>query len=298
MISILIVNWNGMRYLAGCLESIREKVSGDYDVVVVDNDSSDGSADLVAATFPWVKLVRSGENLGFGKGNNLAAKHAEGNVLMLLNYDTVLLADPAPMAEYLLRDNSIGCVGAQMCNGNGVIVPNCGHFPSPARLLLFSSMFWNPYQGAYGASSLGAQRVDWVEGSFALIPRDVWEQVGGFDERIFMYGEDVDLCRSITKAGRTVVHVPRLAYRHYTGWSTSRLPHQVAGFRFYHQKHSKAVERSLADVVLFIGIKVRLICYATLGLLTQRSRYKEKTQALLRVDRLWSKIAEPGFGLR
>jgi len=296
-LSILIVNWNGSRFLDDCLHSIREKVSVPYEVIVVDNNSTDGSQDAIAELYPWVKLIRSDDNLGFGRGNNLAAQHATGDVFLLLNLDTVLLLDPTPIASALIDDPAIGCIGAKMCNESGEEVVNCGHFPTPLRLLLFTSMFWKPYQEPYGPPGLHAQCVDWVEGSWMLIRREAWDKVGGFDERIFLYGEDVDLCKDLTDLGLKVLHASTLAYRHYTGWSVHRLPYQFASFRFYHQKHSAHLQRTLAEAVLYLGLKVRLLCFGFLSLLTRQERYSEKITALRNVDRSWGRFDEPDFGV-
>jgi GT2 family glycosyltransferase len=296
LISILIVNWNGKRYVGECLSSIQQQVSQPYEVIIVDNHSADGSANVIAECYPWVKLIRSAENLGFGRGNNLAAKHASGDIFLLLNLDTVLLADPAPIANVLAGDGSIGCIGARMCNGDGKIVANCGHFPSPLRLLLFASIFWRPYKGQYGPADLAAQLSDWVEGSWVMIRRDAWNKIGGFDERIFLYGEDVDLCKCISGLGLKVIQAPVVAYRHYTGWSVHRLPYQFDGFRFYHRKHSAGLERLLAEAALYGGLKVRLIVYAAIGLLTGHERFKLKTQVLRDIDRKWNNAAARGIG--
>lgn len=293
-LSVLIVNWNGSRYLYGCLDSLRATITMPFEVIVVDNNSSDGSPEAVAERYPWVKLVRSDKNLGFGRANNLAARHATGDVLLLLNYDTVVLTDPAPMAKTLRDDASIGCLGAGMCNGDGTIVKNCGHFPTPLRLLLFSSQFWRPYRGPHGPAELQAQRVDWVEGSWLLLRRETWDRVGGFDPRIFMYGEDVELSRRIADLGLHVLHTPVLAYRHYVGWSVRRLPYQYAGYRLFHRKHSGPLRRALAEGILYLGLKVRLVAYGLLAMLTRSPSFREKTSVLRAIDREWARSGEPG----
>jgi len=298
LLSILIINWNGARYLYGCLDSLRAKISIPFETIVVDNNSSDGSPDVVAERYPWVKLIRSADNLGFAAGNNLAARKATGDVLLLLNYDTLLLADPGPLARAVAEDSTLGCAGAAMCNGAGAVVANCGHFPNPLRLLLFSSIFWNPYRAAASHDGLKLHDVDWVEGSFLLIRRELWERLDGFDEGIFMYGEDNDLCRRIAGLGLRAAHSSALTYRHYVGWSPDRLPYQYAGFRLYHRKHSSWPMRMAVDVILYLGLKLRQLVYGMLAGATGRPRFREKTEALLQVSRNWDRLAEPGFRLQ
>jgi len=296
LISIVIVNWNGKQYIGDCLRSIQKNVSQPYEVIIVDNNSTDGSADLIAESFPWVKLIRSTENLGFGRGNNLAAKHANGDTFLLLNLDTVLLADPSPIAHALVEDDTIGCIGAKMCNAAGTVVTNAGHFPSALRLVLFISMFWKPYKGRGGPARLNAERVDWVEGSWVLMRRQVWDKVGGFDDRIFMYVEDVDICKRIADVGLMVIQVPTVAYCHYGGLSVHRLPYLFAGFRFYIRKHSSGLERVLAEGMLFFGLKARLLCYGAVGLLSQSEQIKEKASLLRKIDRSWNRPVEHAVG--
>jgi GT2 family glycosyltransferase len=111
-----------------------------------------------------------------------------------------------------------------------------------------------------------------------------------------MYGEDVDLCKCIAGLGLKVIQARTVAYRHYTGWSVHRLPYQFAAFRFYHQKHSEGLDRALAESALFLGLKARLLCYATIGMLTQREQFKEKARVLRSIDRSWNRLAAPWVG--
>ena len=287
MLSILIVNWNGMRYIQACLLSIQAQMTGSYEVVVVDNGSTDGSDLLIEKEFPWVRLVRSPENLGFGRGNNLAARVASGDVFLLFNYDTELLLDVTPLAGVLRQHRELGCVGARMRNGAGVIVANAGRFPSPIRLMLFASLFWKPFRGPVGPPELGAQRVDWVEGSWLLIRRDTWEKVGGFDETIFMYGEDIDLCRCVENLGLFNAQIPKVFYKHYTGWSVHRLPMQYAAFRRFVQKHFHSIQWFCAQTVLYLGAYLRLFAYQLLWWTKRSQLAHDKVAALHEVLKQW-----------
>src|SRR5579859_96631 len=201
LVSILILNWNGAKYVFDCLESIRKKVSGPYEVIVVDNHSSDGSPDRIAEDYPWVKLVRSDDNLGFAKGNNLAARHASGKYLLLLNYDTLLLSDITDAVRVLEADPSIGVVGSQMFALDGTRRPSCAHFPLPSRLWRLGGLWFNPKTYTPGAAGVEIAACDSVEGSFLMTPAATWNQLGGMDERNYMYCDDVEYCRSLFGAG-------------------------------------------------------------------------------------------------
>ena len=170
LVSILILNWNGTKYIFDCLDSIREKVLRPYEVIVVDNHSSDGSPDRVAGDYPWVKLVRSDDNLGFAKGNNFAARYASGKYLLLLNYDTLLLSDITDAVRLLEADPSIGVVGAQMFALDGTRRPSCAHFPLASRLWRIGGLWFNPETYKAAAAGVEIAVCDLVEGSFLMTP--------------------------------------------------------------------------------------------------------------------------------
>ena len=139
ILSILIVNYNGRRFIPDCLGSLRERVSLPHEVILVDNGSADGSADLVRSEFPEVRLIAEGRNHGFTAGNNLAAREARGAYLLLLNTDTILLDDPEPAVALLEQEPDIGVVGARMVDARRAYRPSTGHFPRPGRLIRIRS---------------------------------------------------------------------------------------------------------------------------------------------------------------
>src|ERR1700733_7512019 len=181
-VSILMVNWNGEKYLRDCLESIRQKVTVPYEVIVVDNQSTDGSADEVRSQFHWVKLIRSENNLGFAGGNNLGARHASGKYLLLLNYDTMLQTDIADAVAIAEADPKVGAVGALMFYGDGSLQPSAFRFPTPSRLWRIASLAYSSDTPIDRIGGLPVRRCDFVEGSFLLTPTAVWRAVNGMDE--------------------------------------------------------------------------------------------------------------------
>jgi GT2 family glycosyltransferase len=229
-VSILIVSYNTREMTLACLRSVVEQTTaGTYEIIVVDNQSKDGSAEAIAAEFPGMRLIRSQENLGFAKANNVAAKEAGSEYLLLLNPDTVVLdraidrllafAKVRPEAgiwggRTLFADrtlNPASCWGRQtlwsvFCFASGLSA-------------LFRHSEWFDPEG-YGGWDRGCVReVDIVSGCFLLIQRSKWEALGGFDPAFFMYGEEADLCLRARRLGARPMVTPEATIIHYGGAS-------------------------------------------------------------------------------
>ncbi len=228
-LSVLIVSYNSRRLLDALLAGLaRELEALDAEVVLVDNASHDGSADHVERQHPWVRLIRSEHNLGFAAGNNLAARHACGRVLLLLNPDA--LPEPGAIARGLARlqaDTSVGLAGGRLLDPTGATQPSGRLFPSLAREFVVlsglaarypQSRRWGAMDRTWADPAQPAQ-VDWVPGAFALMNHDLFDRLGGFDERYFLYYEEVDLCRRVHAAGLRVMVWPDLRVQHIGGES-------------------------------------------------------------------------------
>jgi GT2 family glycosyltransferase len=295
MVSILIVNWNGKRFLADCLNSIVEKVTVPYEVVMVDNNSTDGSAEIVEREFPWVRLVRSSENLGFIRGSNLAARHAKGDYLLLLNNDTVLLSDVADGLKVMDDDPEIGIVGALMYGASGEIRPSAGPFPTPLRLWLFRNMWQRPTHSYQAQSGVMLHPVDCVEGSFLLTTAANWSKLGGLDERNYMYGDDVDYCRASTLSGLRTVQCPSIKYVHFGGYAPARMGYLFSGYRRYHEKFSGPLTRLHAYLVLRVGLFLRLFLYGLQTLLKRDDYSRQQLSAAWELNWNWRQTGVKGF---
>ncbi len=232
-ISVLIVSFNTRDRLRECLEALR-KQSGDvnFETVVVDNASRDGSADMVVAEFPETILIRSDINLGFGNGNNLALNHATGRYLVLLNSDALL--EPPALSDALAHMEAsakVGMGGGLLLAPDGSWQPSARRFPSLLDELLNltglaakfpHSRFFGRFDRTWADPNVEAD-VDWVPGAFAIIRRDLIAKIGLFDPRFFLYYEEVDLCRRIKAAGFTVHYWPDLTISHIGGESSKTL---------------------------------------------------------------------------
>ncbi|HEX4032131.1 MAG TPA: glycosyltransferase family 2 protein [Terracidiphilus sp.] len=292
-VSILIVNWNGKKYIYDCLESIRQHVTVPYEVIVVDNHSTDGSADEVERRFPWVKLIRSGANLGFAGGNNLGARHASGKYLLLLNNDTLLQTDIADALAIAEADRKVGAVGALMFYGDGSLRPSAFKFPTPMRLWRIASLAYSSEIADELIGGVPVRRCDFVEGSFLLTPAAAWQAVSGMDERNFMYCEDADYGRSISDAGYKSVQSQTVRYTHFCGYNHARMAYLFSGFRRYHRKFSGPLTRAHAEFVLRAGLLLRLPWYWLKGLRGDEQG-RVAFQYALRLHRNWKRTGIEG----
>ncbi len=203
-VSVLIVNHNGGSDLVACLDSLRHTGFDAYEVIVVDNASTDGSADRLGDLVPDVRLIRSAANLGFGGGNNLAAAHAQGEVLAFLNPDTAV--DPGwlrALVEVLDRDPRVGLATSMvLLKASPERVNACGNAMHTTGLTLCRGM------AADRAVYAVEEDVDAVSGAAFAMRRSLFEALGGFDEAFFLYMEDTDLSLRARLAGFTCRYVP------------------------------------------------------------------------------------------
>ena len=254
LLSILIVNWNVRDLLRDCLRSI-ERGRGDraVEVIVVDSASADGSAAMVAAEFPWVTLLSQTDNVGFPRGNNIALARARGDYLLLLNPDTVVLDDALTvLIDYLRTYPDVGAVGPQLLNPDGSVQSSRRRFPTLATGFLESTWLEGLSPGVlrrYYALDLPDDQtadVDWLTGACILVPRVVYERVGGLDEGYFMYSEELDWCRRIKAAGWRVVYHPAARVVHHVGKSSEQavtarhINFQRAKLRYFRKYHGRA----------------------------------------------------------
>lgn len=228
-VSIIIVNWNTRALLVDCLRSIGEKVSGiSYETIVVDNASSDGSAEAVRGEFSGVTVLESGENLGFGRANNLGASVARGDYLFFLNSDTVLLNDAVSVLfGYLKVNPQCGIVGGNLTDGNGV--PIHSHslaLPSPftdlTRLVPRFQRLRYGNNWTYNHTER-PMRVAYVTGADMMMPRSLFEELGGFDPAFFMYYEETELTSRVRNRGYSVYSVPQARITHFKGGSLENM---------------------------------------------------------------------------
>lgn len=233
LLSVIIVNYNVRYFLEQCLHSVIQAGSGmDMEVIVVDNASTDGSADYLQTVFPQVKFIRNDYNAGFAKANNRGLAQATGSYILFLNPDTILPATIfSSTIAWLQQEPQRGALGVKMLDGSGRFLKESKRaFPSPltsffkltgmAALFPRSKIFARYYLGHLDENK--NQEVDVLAGAFMLLPKKVLDAIGGYDERFFMYGEDVDLSYRVQQAGWKNYYFAETPIIHFKGESTSR----------------------------------------------------------------------------
>lgn len=237
MISALIVSWNTREHTVRAVASVTEASARmPVEVIVVDNASSDGTADAVAREFPQVRLVRSSENLGFGRANNLAAELAVGDHLLLLNSDAFL--DPGSLdvlQAQLLAAADAACVAPRLRFPDGTPQPSCAPFPTPLSEILAALgidrwLLPRRIPGRYGArvwTALEPLPVDWAMGACLLLRRSALCGEILFDPRFFMYSEETDLCLRLRRHGYGTLFVPQATAIHVGGASGKAIDHAM-----------------------------------------------------------------------
>jgi len=232
-LSILIVNWNSAHYLKPCLASVYREVKGiEFEVLVVDNASYDGSAELVRTEFPQATFIQSDKNLGFIRGNNLLFRQAKGRNLLLLNPDTEIVGDAIKrMVGHLDSLRQAGVIGCRLVNADGSVQTNSIQaFPTILNQLLDSDFLLRRFPSSrlwklgplYEDASAPAE-VDSVSGACLMVKRNLFEQVGLLSDDYVMYADDLDLCAKVKQAGYKVYFANQSRVIHHGKKSTNSL---------------------------------------------------------------------------
>lgn len=232
-LSIVIVNYNVKHFLEQCLHSVMAAIQGiESEVFVVDNDSVDGSCDMVRNKFPQVIIIENKENLGFSKANNQAIRVSKGEYVLLLNPDTVVEEDTfRKVIEFMDSTPDAGGLGVKMIDGKGNFLPESKRaLPTPSvafyKIFGLSKIF--PKSKKFGRYHLGhldpseTHSVEVLAGAFMLLRKTVLDEIGLLDETFFMYGEDIDLSHRINLGGYKNYYFPKTTIIHYKGESTKK----------------------------------------------------------------------------
>ncbi len=270
--TVVVVAYNARTVIERCLDSLHDDaVAGRIKTVVVDNDSTDGTPELVKSRYPWVELVPAGENGGFGAGNNIGSRHAEGRWLFFLNPDAAVIGDCIPVLERFISGHpDAGCVAPAVTGADGGAV--LSHFPfTGLATSIWGAVGLNrvlPFNRTDGRFEIrrraptGTVEVDRVLGAAMMVPRRVFEQVGGFDERFFLYSEEEDLCLRIRCRGWKVFYFPAARVVHIGSGTTRNMrPLAVAAVNWsrylYMRKHRPRWESEVSRLVWVAALALR-----------------------------------------
>lgn len=294
-LSIIVVSYNTADMTIAALKSVFDTSEGvNFELLVCDNESPDGSADKIEAAFPSefgtrLKLIRSGQNLGFGRANNLMAQTAQGARILLLNPDTIVL--PGALQNLLAfadRTSAARIWGGRTYDGERQLDPSsiwarmsvwtvfCYAF-GLQKIFPGSALFNSEAYGGFDRQS--EREVDIITGCYLLIDTDLWRDLGGFDARFFMYAEEADLCLRARKLGARPRFTPTSEIVHFGGASeqvySGKMVKLLAGKMTLAEKHWASWQFQLAKGFMMIAVWLRATAVPPLGALTGRSRWKK-----------------------
>ncbi len=277
-LSIVVVNWNTRDLLRLCLASIyRNAADLDYEVIVVDNGSTDDSVEMVRLGFPGTIVVRNQENLGFARANNQAIRRCFGRHVLLLNSDAMLLWGSArQMVEHLDTNPRVGAVGGKLLNPDGTFQSSYADFPRllGETLLLTGLSRWllgSSYPSYSESRSQDRRPVDWVSGAFLMVRRGALDTVGLLDEDYFMYTEEVDWCYRIRRRGWEIHYLPEAQAVHWSGGTSQLVPERKRAQLYrskwlFMRKHRGALEAATYRTLVRVMSTLKLLAWRAVGL--------------------------------
>lgn len=286
-ISVVIVNWNTRELLLNCIQSIlNETKSSSLEIIVVDNDSTDGSVQAVQERYPQVKAVANKDNLGFAKANNIGIRQSTGRFVCIVNSDIVALDGCLDkMREYLEQNPKIGVIGPKTITETGQLRKNCREFPSLRNTLCHALFLNRIFPNVYmfrGREMLHydfkkPQVIEVLSGCFLMIRREALKDVGLLDETFFIYGEDFDWGKRFYSAGWNPTMYPEAKAIHIGGASSSRanirflLEKMKADYQYWTKHHGFLVTR-LFIAITVMEYTIRSIGWAVISLFRRKNR--------------------------
>lgn len=303
-LSIIIVSWNTRQVLLDCLASIgRYPPSGLFEVLVIDNASTDDSAESIRRHHPHVLLIANDQNRGFAAANNQAIARARGQYLLLLNPDTIVHPHSLDiLCEFMEHHEEVTACGPRLLNEDGTLQPSARRFPTfRGALHRYTALrYFGIFRGHYRRwlmKDFAHDRqmdVDQLMGSALLVRRSAVEQVGRMDEQFFVYYEEVDLCCRLKQAGGRIVFVPDAIITHLGARSSRQVPvgrrvMMLESLLRYFRKHRGRLATALFNGMFKPGVLLRVFCQALgnaliyiCALLTRNPKRRAKSAGVIR----------------
>lgn len=275
-LSYIIVNYRSSRDLVACLQSIlASDFKGSFEILVVDNSEGDSGIAIVEKMFPQIQLTFNPVNVGFAGANNQAARQAQGRHLFFVNPDVELSPNTTRLlSEYLDAHPKTGAVGPKVLDPDGTLQYSCRRFPTLwsglfNRYSLLTRLFPdNRFTREYLMTDWdhnSVRTVDWISGCCFMTPRDAFIEAGMFDERYFLFIEDIDLCRTLSGRARDVVYNPETTILHRISSSNHRIPFKCIvkrhqGMSYYHRKYMEGnlLSRTILDGLIAVRCGLQL----------------------------------------
>lgn len=303
-LSIVVVSWNCREILARCLRAVFEsRMEMPFEVIVVDNASTDGTPQEIPRLFPEVRLLANPDNLGFGKANNQGFRVARGRWIMLLNPDA-FPATPdtfAGMLRFLEAHPEFAGAGCRLVHADGSHqVGDAGFKATPGNVVAYASGLSQFFPGRGGLflgkvpAKAGWIDVDWICGAFFIIGRTVIETVGGFDERYFMYGEDIEWGCRIRRHGYRLAYVPGETVMHLQGGTQDAAVSEKISTRWLESlgmlygQVNEGRGWAWFKLAMALGFSLRAIVYLAVALILRRPKSRAKSRAMMAYARyMW-----------
>jgi GT2 family glycosyltransferase len=276
-LSIIIVSFNTKETLTDCVKSVIKFTKDlNYEIIIIENGSKDGSLERTKELeniFPQVSLIDAQTNLGFGKANNLGATKAKGEYLLFLNSDTLVFDNAIKDSlEKLKKIPGTGVYSCKLLNADRSTQSSGGHFPTLGNVFAWQFFIddiplvgrlissFHPQLASYDKD----KRMDWVTGAFMITPKKIFKEVGGFDEKIFMYTEEMELCFRLDKLGYKTIYQITPAIIHLggaSGGSVLALSNEVKNMIYFWKKHRPSWQLPLIKTFFFFGSLLRLLIF-------------------------------------
>jgi N-acetylglucosaminyl-diphospho-decaprenol L-rhamnosyltransferase len=291
-LSIVIVCWNGVEMIGHCLRSIFEGTHDlEFEVIISDNGSADGSVEFVRHTYPQVRMVENGANLGYAKGNNAGIRHGKGQYILLLNSDTVVHHGALEkLVAFADAHASAGAFGCQVLNADGSHQVSARRFPS----------LWRDWLDALCVPRLMPDKTHvptWNSGCCLLFRANVLQRLDGFDEQFFYSYEDVDLCRRMWNGGDSILYTDGATITHLGSQSANRSPVRFelerhrSRYRYFYKHYGPGVLRQCRRIAL-TRLGVRLLGYSLANLVAPSDTLRLKIR-ISQVAAAWNRNLDP-----
>lgn len=282
-LSVIILNYNVRYFLELCVLSVESALRNiDSEIIVVDNDSQDDSCEMIKTRFPNVKLIQNSQNVGFPKGNNIGVSRAKGEYVCILNPDTVVAEDTfEKVLAFAQKQKNLGVVGVKLIDGSGNFLPESKRgIPTPwvaftkiASLykLFPKSSFFNKYYAQHLSENQTGE-VEILVGAFMFLEKELYEEVGGFDEDCFMYSDDIDLSYTVLQKGKVNYYFHETTVIHYKGESTIKDGIYMKRFQeameFFYRKHFQV------SYFFSVFMKIGIVFFSLIKRIQGRSKIK------------------------
>jgi GT2 family glycosyltransferase len=292
-LSVIILNYNVRYFLELCLLSVESALKNvDSEIIVVDNNSSDQSCEMIKARFPNVKLIQNNQNLGFSKGNNIGVAQAKGDYICILNPDTVVAEDTfEKVLVFAKNKNNLGIIGVKLIDGTGNFLPESKRgIPTPwvaftkimglYKIVPKSNCFNKYYAQHLTQNQTG--KVEILVGAFMFLKKELYEEVGGFDEDCFMYSDDIDLSYMVLQKGKSNYYFHETTVIHYKGESTIKDGAYMKRFQeameFFYKKHFQV------SFLFSAFMKIGIVFFSLIKRIQGRPKTKIKAENYLLVS--------------